>query len=38
MLLMQMEDEFGEEIDLGDNKVTDVAGIVALIEKATAGA
>lgn len=33
-LLMQFEDEFGYEIELGDNKITDIAGLVKLIDDA----
>ena len=32
-LLMQMEDEFGKEISIGERKITDIAGLVALIEE-----
>ena len=32
-LLMQMEDEFGQEISIGERKITDIGGLVALIEE-----
>ena len=35
-LLMQMEDEFGREIPVGEKKITDVAGLVQLIEETIA--
>ncbi len=31
-LLMQFEDEFGHEIEIGDNKIEDIAGLVKLID------